>query len=286
MSEYTGKTLTSADGLSVFYRDYPTPAQAPGAPILCLHGLTRNSADFEDLAPQLAKKRRVLAMDVRGRGRSAYDPNPRNYHLGSYVADVLTLLDTEQLDRVMLIGTSMGGLIGMMLGAERPQALAGLVLNDIGPVIEPAGLARIAGYVGKAGPVASWEAARAQVKAINEEALPGLDDAAWERFARRLFREDEDGRPVPAYDPAIAQGFGGGGAPPDMWAQFDALAHVPILVLRGAQSDILSAETVREMTARHPDCKFATVPGRGHAPMLDEPAALKAIEEFLEKLRE
>jgi len=284
MTEYAAKTVETADGLSIFYRDYSGPPRAAEAPVLCLHGLTRNSADFEDLAPQLSRKRRVLAMDVRGRGRSDYDPNPRTYHLGSYVADVLSLLDAERLDRVVLIGTSMGGLIGMMLGAERPQALAGLVLNDIGPVIEPAGLARIAGYVGKTEPVESWEEARAEVKAINEDALPDLDDADWDRFARRLFREDEAGRPVPAYDPAIAEGFAGGGAtPPDMWAQFEALAGVPVLVLRGAHSDILSAETAEAMAARHSLCETVTIPNRGHAPMLDEPAALKAIESFLER---
>ena len=284
MGDYIEKSFSSADGLDLFYRDYPASQQSTGAPVLCLHGLTRNCADFEDLAPRLAAKRRVLAMDVRGRGRSAYDRNPRNYHLGSYVADVLSLLAAERLEQVIVIGTSMGGLIGMMLGAERPKALAGLVLNDIGPVIDPAGMARIAGYVGKTGPVESWEEARAQVKAINAEALPDLDDAAWDRFARRLFREDSAGWPVPAYDPAIAEGFAAGSTTPrDMWTQFDALAKTPILVLRGAQSDILSAETAEAMAARHPRCETVTIPNRGHAPLLDEPAALSAIDRFVER---
>jgi len=282
MSAYTGKTFRSADGLALFYRDYPGPEKSAAPPVLCLHGLTRNSADFEDLAPHLAARRRVLAMDVRGRGRSERDPNWRNYHPGTYVADTLSLLDRERLARVVLIGTSMGGIISMMLAAERPWAPAGLVLNDIGPVIDPAGLARIAGYVGKAGPAASWEEARDQVRAINEIALPGLSDADWMRFARRTYSEDDSGRPVPPYDPMIATAMAeAGAAPADLWPVFERLGDIPILVIRGESSDILAAETVREMRSRHPDVTAVEVPGRGHAPMLDESAALSAIEQFL-----
>jgi len=285
MGTYTGTTFTSTDGLSIFYRDYPGPPGEARLPVLCLHGLTRNSADFEDLAPHLAAHRRVLAMDVRGRGRSDRDPNWRNYHPGTYIADTLTLLDREHLERVALVGTSMGGLIGMMLGAERPQAMAGLILNDIGPAIDPAGLARIAGYVGKAGPAATWEEAREQVRAINEVALPDLPDEAWDRFARRTYAEDEQGRPVPAYDPAIATAMAEAGvSAPDMWAVFDALREIPILVLRGERSGILALETVREMQARHGDVTAVEVANRGHAPMLDEPAAIEAIGTFLERL--
>jgi len=282
MSDFAWKSLETADGLALSYRDYPGSAGATASPVLCLHGLTRNSADFEDLAPRLAEGRRVLAMDVRGRGRSAYDPNWRNYHPGTYLADVFTLLDHEQLERVALIGTSMGGLIGMMLGAERPRALAGLVLNDIGPEIAPEGLQRIAGYVGKTGPVASWAEARERVRAINEAALPDLTQADWDRFARRLYREDASQGIVPAYDPNIAEAMAeAGAAPPDLWSVFDALAESPVLVLRGESSDILARETVAAMQARHRDCTAVAVPGRGHAPMLDEPVALAAIESFL-----
>jgi len=282
MTDFAEKTIKTVDGLSVSYRDYPGSAGASASPVLCLHGLTRNSADFEDLAPRLAAHRRVLAMDVRGRGRSDFDPNWRNYHPGTYLADVFTLLDHEGMERVAVIGTSMGGILGMMLGAERPRALTGLVLNDIGPAIETAGLARIAGFVGKAAPVGSWAEAREQIKAINETALPDLSDEDWDRFARRLYTEDESGRLVPAYDPEIATAMAEAGAAPlDLWKVFDALADIPILVLRGETSDILSAETVSAMRARHRNLTAAEVPGRGHAPMLDEPVALAAIESFL-----
>lgn len=284
MPDYQSKFVDSADDLALHVRDYPGPGAA--TPVLCLHGLTRNSADFEDLAPHLAASRRVLAMDVRGRGRSDRDPDWRNYHLGSYVADTMRLLDAEGLTRIIMIGTSMGGLISMMLATERPQAVAGIVLNDIGPEIDPAGLARISGYVGKAGtPVTDWRQAVEAIKAINGAAFPDLRDDDWLRFARRTFRAQDDGALALDYDPGIATAMAQGGvAPPDLWGVFDRLQNIPMLVLRGATSDILSAETVRKMAQRHPDLIPITVPGRGHAPMLDEPEAVKAIDRFLQDL--
>ncbi len=273
----------TGDGLRLYYRDYPGPSGR--TPVLCLHGLTRNSADFEDLAPHLAQSRRVLALDVRGRGRSDIDPDPSRYHAGTYVGDVAALLASLGIERVILVGTSMGGIIGMIYGAAHPDSLAGLVLNDIGPEIDPGGLARIAGYVGRGGPVTSWAEAAAAVRAINEIAFPQADDAFWDRFARRTYREEADGRIVPAYDPRIADAMAeAGAAPADMWPIFDLLEKIPILVIRGAQSDILSADTLRAMQQRHPDLESVTVPGRGHAPTLDEPAAREAIDSFLARL--
>ncbi len=271
------------DGLRLYFRDYPGP---PGrTPVLCLHGLTRNSADFEDLAPHLARSRRVLALDVRGRGRSDIDPDPGRYHAGTYVGDVAGLLASLGIERVILVGTSMGGIIGMIHGAAQPDGLAGLVLNDIGPEIDPAGLARIAGYVGRGGPVASWTEAAAAVRTINALAFPDADEAFWRRFARRTYREEADGRIVPAYDPRIADAMAkAGAAPADMWPLFDLLRDIPILVIRGAQSDILSAGTLAAMQQRHPDLESVTVPARGHAPTLDEPAAREAIDAFLARL--
>lgn len=284
MPDHQSRFIDSIDGLALHVRDYPGPGAATA--VLCLHGLTRNSADFEDLAPHLATTRRVLAMDVRGRGRSGRDPDWRNYHLGSYVADAMRLLDAEGLTRIALIGTSMGGLISMMLAAERPQAVTGIVLNDIGPEIDPAGLARISGYVGKAGvTVSDWRDATEAIKAINGAAFPDLTDDEWQRFARRTFRAQDDGTLTLDYDPGIATAMAQGGvAPPDLWGVFGRLHSIPMLVLRGEMSDILSAGTVDKMAQRHPGLTAVTVPNRGHAPMLNEAKAVKAIDGFLHDL--
>ncbi|GER08511.1 alpha/beta hydrolase [Iodidimonas muriae] len=283
MTDYLSRTVISADGLRLHYRDYPN-AETTALPVLCLHGLTRNSADFHDLALHLAPHFRVLAMDVRGRGLSEHDPNPENYHPGTYVADVLALLAQENISKLVVIGTSMGGLIGMALAAQNPDLLSGLVLNDIGPEIDPAGLTRIKGYVGAVEPAKDWDDAIAHMKAINGQALPGLSQAQWERFTRGLYHENADGRPVLAYDPAISMAVKAGEvAPPSMWALYEALSVTPVLVLRGTQSDILSTKTVQDMVQKHPDCTACSVHNRGHAPLLDEPESLAAIDAFLNR---
>lgn len=269
------------DGLRLFFRDHPGPAGR--VPVVCLHGLTRNGADFEDVAPRLAAAgRRVLVPDVRGRGRSGRAADPDSYRLPVYVADLRALLAAEGIGRCIVVGTSMGGLIGMMFGAAAPDMLAGLVLNDIGPEIDPAGLARIAGYAGRLGPVRDWPAAIAATREINAAALPDLGEEDWARFARRTWRAGEDGLLRPDHDPAIARGLStGGAAPPDLWPLFDALAGIPVLVLRGETSDILAADTVRRMRRRHPGCEAVDIPGRGHAPTLDEPDARAALATWL-----
>lgn len=283
MSEYQERFVKVPDRLDIFYRDYPGPSQTDRLPVLCLHGLTRNSADFEMIAPRLAADRRVLAMDVRGRGRSQWDPDWRRYHPGSYVADAFALLDHEGIDRAILIGTSMGGIMSMIMGAMAPTRFAGMVLNDIGPKVEEAGVERISGYVGKMPEIRSWADAVEATRMLNEAFFPDLDEAGWEAFARRLFHEDEEGRPVPAYDPAIRRNFTERSeqAAPDLWAAFEACRDIPVLVLRGETSDILSSETVAEMCRRHSKTRAMTVPNRGHAPLLDEPAAAEAIDDFL-----
>lgn len=283
MSAYKEKAVRSEDGLSIHYRDYGPEKR--GLPLLCLHGLTRNSADFEPMAERLAGRHRLLAMDVRGRGRSDWDPNPENYHVGVYVADAWRLLAKEGIGRAAVVGTSMGGLMGMVMGSQKPDAVAGLVLNDIGPTLSREGLERIAGYVGKTAPAASWDEARAQVMALNEIAFPDLTQEDWDRFARRLYRESDDGAIVPDYDPAIAQSLvTGATVPPDLWPVFDALADIPLLVIRGASSDLLTAETMAEMKARRADLQTVEIANRGHAPLLDEPEALAAIKGFLARL--
>lgn len=285
MAQFQDRWLTTEDGLRIYARDYPND-RAPFT-VLCLHGLTRNSADFEELAPVLAARYRVLVMDQRGRGRSDYDPTPANYHLGTYVADTFALLDALEVDDAALIGTSMGGLMSMVMGSTAPQRFRGMVLNDIGPVVEAAGLERIRGYVGGGGSVAGWDEAVAQIQANNAAAFPNLSDAEWQDFARRLYRERVPGELEPAYDPAIAEPMNAdstAAVPGDLWELFDTLADIPMLVLRGELSDILSAETVAEMARRKPGLQHVEVPGCGHAPLLSEPPAVRAIEHFLGEL--
>jgi pimeloyl-ACP methyl ester carboxylesterase len=277
---------TSADGLSLFARDYapgPGPARAP---VICLHGLTRNSRDFEVVAPHIAGAtgRRVLALDMRGRGRSAYDPNPANYIPPVYAADVAALMAQAAISKAMFIGTSMGGLITLALSAMRPDLAAGAVINDVGPEIAPEGVARIGAYVGRAGPVADWAEAEAYTRQTNGFALPHLTDADWAAFTRRIFREDASGRPALDYDPAISQAFkapveGTPAAPaPDLWPMFAALAKDrPTLLVRGEASDLLSPGIAARMRAAAPTMREVTLPGVGHAPTLEEPPVMAAI---------
>jgi pimeloyl-ACP methyl ester carboxylesterase len=271
----------SGDGLTLYARDYATAgAQAPV--VLCLHGLSRNSADFESLASRLAGRYRVLVPDQRGRGRSDYDPHSANYQPATYVRDMFTLLEHLGLGEVLVIGTSMGGLMGMMMAALAPARVAALVLNDIGPEVDPTGLARIKSYVGKTAPVGSWAEAVAQARALNAREFPDFDEDQWQRFTRALYRE-RDGVPELAYDPAIAAPIAAAesaAVPPDLWPLFEGLSQ-PVLVLRGAHSDILSPACAQDMARRGQRCQLVEVPRRGHAPTLEEAEAVAAIEAFL-----
>ena len=271
----------SQDGLRLFSRVYAAPAAAAPA-VLCLHGLTRNGRDFEDLAARLAARYRVIVPDVRGRGFSARDPNFNNYQIPVYLADLQRLLAGLGAARVTIIGTSMGGLMGMVLAATQPALVAGLVLNDAGPEVDPAGLARIRGYVGKVPAVRDWAGAVAQVRAVYGSAWPGLDDARWERIARASYRLDAQGVPQPDSDPLISEPLKDTAkAAPDLWPLWGALAKVRILAIRGAHSDILSAATLARMQREKPDLKVLTVANRGHVPLLDEPECLAPLDEFL-----
>jgi len=270
------------DGLRMHARDYAGPQGA--ATVVCLHGLTRNAADFETLCEHLRGRYRLLVIEQRGRGRSDRDADPSHYEVGRYVQDTLGLLDALAIDKPVLVGTSMGGLMSMLMLAAAPDRYRGAVLNDIGPVLEASGLARIAGYVGKGVPVATWEEAAAAVRASNGDAFPDYAQADWIAFARRLYRERDDGMLELDYDPAIAQPFNASqtnAVPPDLWGVFDAMGATPLLLLRGELSDILSAGTVAEMQRRRPDLQSVEVPHVGHAPMLDEPEALAGIKHFL-----
>jgi len=286
----------SADGrLRLFARDYGAAENAdPATPVLMMHGLTRNAADFEPLIEQLGlSNRRIIVPDQRGRGLSDADCDPANYRPDIYVDDMWTLLDELGISQVICIGTSMGGLMAIMMGALKPARIAAIVLNDVGPVVSEEGLNRIRSYVGPAEPMTNWDQAAAQCKAINGSAMLGFAADDWMNFAKRTCRQLPDGRVEFAYDEAIAKGMEPDdttAVPPDLWAMWDALKDIPILTIRGKYSDILTAETATEMARRRSvngsdggdDMAYTEVPMRGHAPILDEMAAVQAIRDFLD----
>jgi pimeloyl-ACP methyl ester carboxylesterase len=225
----------------------------------------------------------VLTADLRGRGRSAWDPDASHYQLPIYVQDAWSLLDSLELGRVLVVGTSLGALMGMAMAATKPDRIAGVVLNDAGPEIDPAGLKRIAGYAGKLPPVSTWAEAAAQARSVYGLALPGLSDAQWLEFAQRGYRENAAGVPVPDMDPKIADAFKNPSAAADMWPLFSMIKGVPLLVIRGALSDLLSAATVARMAREKPELQQVEVANRGHTPLLDEPECLTAIDAFVDR---
>lgn len=279
--QYREFTFASPEGLQLFCREYAPAAAA--ATVLCLPGLTRNSRDFEKLARRLAARYRVLTPDFRGRGRSQWDPSPANYNPGMYAQDVLQLIGQHTNGRVGLIGTSLGGLVSMLLGAHVPAAVACIVLNDVGPEIGAVGRARILAYAGHIRSLASWQEAAAEVKTNYAIAFPDFDDADWLAYARASYRESPAGGIVADYDPKIGDTLRSGSpaAPGDAWAVWAQLRRVPVLAVRGATSDVLTEAIFERMLAEKPDLIRVTVPGRGHPAMLDEPAAIAALEAFL-----
>lgn len=285
MNGYREDFFATHDGLSLYYRDYDS-AGADKPPVLCLAGLTRNSRDFDDIAGHLARTHRVITADMRGRGRSAYDPKWENYSVATETGDVLALLAALKLPPVVILGTSRGGLIASVLAAMKPDVLKGVMLNDVGPEIDPKGIARIASYVGVvAAPPQSWDDAMARVKSING-GLFDMPDSEWMRMTQASYREDS-GKPVLDYDLKIGDATRAQMAQPqafDPWTLFAAYAKIPLLVIRGANSDLLSAATVARMQTMKSDMKSVDVPGRGHAPLLNEAASIAAIDGFLAEL--
>lgn len=276
----------SPDGLSLFARDHSPGPGAAKAPVIAIHGLTRNSADFDGIAPVLAQSgRRVLAVDVRGRGLSDRAPDPMTYTPEVYARDVLALMEQTALERAVFVGTSMGGLITMAVAALKPKVVVAAILNDIGPEVAPEGLTRIAAYSGQPVEIGSWADAAVYARRINAVAFPHYSDADWDAFARRIFRQQPDGEIVLDYDPDIAIPIRAAGAKalvPNLWPSFRRLARKkPTLLVRGATSDLLSAAIASKMRKAAPDMAYVEVPGVGHAPMLDEPEAKAAIFEFL-----
>lgn len=277
------RRFRAQDGLTLYYRDYGDPL-SPAPPVLCLAGLTRNSRDFDDLATRLSSTRRVVALDYRGRGRSEHDPDWRNYAGPVYLSDIRHLLTAAGLHKVAVVGTSMGGLVAMAMGAALPTALAGVILNDVGPNIDDSGSQRILRYIAKDRPQPNWATAVQHLK----DTLPFLsfdNERDWRRFAEGTYREGDDGQlhfdwDIDIVRPLLETDF----EPPDYWALFRSLAGVPVLAIRGGLSDILTAETLHEMAAAHPDFTHITLPEVGHTPSLKEPDSLKAIDEFLARL--
>jgi pimeloyl-ACP methyl ester carboxylesterase len=283
---FADRTWTTAEGLNLFARDYAPAGGSARLPVIAIHGLTRNSADFSAIAPLIAASgRRVLALDVRGRGRSDRAVDPMTYTPEVYVRDVLALMHQTGIERAVFLGTSMGGLITMALAGQASRRVAAAILNDIGPEVSPEGLARIAAYSGQPVDTPSWAEATAYARRINAVAFPHYEDADWEAFARRIFRIGTEGSPVLDYDPDIAVPILAAGAKalvPRLWPSFRSLARKrPTLLIRGATSDLLSAGIADRMRAAAPDMDYAEVGGVGHAPMLNEPEAKNAIFEFL-----
>ncbi len=277
----------SADGrLELYARVYSAAADEKSElPLLMMHGLTRNSADFEPLIAALEIERMVIVPDQRGRGHSQYDPEPANYRPDVYVEDMWVLLAELGVERAICIGTSMGGLMSMLMVAQQPTKIAGVVLNDIGPEVSARGLSRIRSYVGENKEMADWNEAAQRCAAINGDALDDFDAANWMAFARRTCRKLPNEKIAFAYDPAISEGMAEqdpSAVPPDLWPIWDSLTEIPALVIRGAKSDILTTEAVAQMGERHgPAFDSVDIEGRGHAPLLDEADAVTAIRGFL-----
>ncbi|MGY6635887.1 MAG: alpha/beta fold hydrolase [Erythrobacter sp.] len=279
-AKYEDCTWTSDDGLTLHYRDYPAPEGSTALPVLCLHGLTRNARDFAQLAEHLSAKRRVIVPEMRGRGMSDYSPNSDTYSPVTYVADVEKLLAEQGITRFLVVGTSMGGLMTMLMAHAAPGRMAAVVMNDIGPEVDPAGLSRISGYVGQGRSYPTWIHAARSLADVHGAAFPDYDLDMWLEMAKRTMVVTQNGRISFDYDMAIAEPFAkpGNAAPPNLWLTFEALRDVPMLLVRGELSDLLSPDTVKQMQARNPALRLVTVPRVGHAPTLDEPEVVAAID--------
>ena len=286
MSEFSDCYWQSRDGLKLHYRDFPGRPDRP--PVLCLPGLTRNARDFEGLAAALAGEWRVICPDLRGRGDSAYAKDSATYNPLQYADDLGALFDQAGIERFVAIGTSLGGLLTMIVAMTGPERVAGAAFNDVGPEVDAAGLERIRGYVGQGRSFPTWMHA---ARALEEAAAAVFPDYAideWLTTAKRTMTLGSNGRVVFDYDMRIAEPFAvadGATGAVDLWPAIDALADKPVLVLRGETSDILSPDTLAKMLARLPHGEAVTVPRVGHAPSLDEPEARAGIARLLARVQ-
>lgn len=286
MAEWQDGFWESSDGLRLHYRDYPAAPRTRQLPILCIPGLTRNARDFAAVAERLAGKRRIIVAELRGRGESERARDPANYVPATYLGDLTVLIERIALDRFILFGTSLGGLLSMLIAATMPGKVAGVLINDIGPVIDPAGLARIRTYVARGGSFPTWLHAARALSETHRIAYPDYRLDQWLAFAKRLCKLTPAGRIVMDYDNAIAEPFRvpGNEAPADLWPVLDALKPIPSLLVRGALSDILTAETADRMTATLPLMERIDLPRIGHAPTLAEPECEAAIDRLLARI--
>lgn len=289
MNDYKHVWYSSNDGLKLYARDYHSldSEQYAKPALLCMHGLTRNSADFDGLCRQLADRYRLIVVDQRGRGLSEYDSEPANYQPAVYVEDMFALLKQLNVSSVTLIGTSMGGIMAMIMSALQPDLVKGLIINDIGPELNPIGLARIQSYVGKASTVSTWHGAAQQSKQINAAAFPDFIDQDWLEFAQRTYKIDESGKPALDYDPAISAPIAaskGQSLSLDLWPVFEQSIEKPMLLIRGELSDLLAPSCVAKMCSLKPDLRFIEVANVGHAPLLNEAIAVTAIKQFLQTI--
>jgi pimeloyl-ACP methyl ester carboxylesterase len=275
--------FTNRDGLRIHYRDYPGDSARP--PLLCLPGLTRNMRDFAEFAEIRSPGHRVVTVEFRGRAGSDYDPLPSRYNPMVYAADVVELLGHMHIDQAIFVGTSLGGLVTMIVAATAPQRIAAAILNDIGPDVDPSGIGRILTYLGKDARFTDWDEAGRAIAASYGASFERYAHDDWVRMAKRNCRE-ENGEIRFDYDMAIAEPYKTGAPVPevDLWPLFAALAQKPLLVVRGEKSDLLSAETAAKMQQLAPDMTLAVVPGVGHAPELNEPESVAAIDAFLRAL--
>lgn len=288
MARYEDKYWWSNDGLRLHYREYPADAGCEDRPaLLCLPGLTRNARDFAALADRYAGQWRVICPEMRGRAESAYAKDPMTYVPLTYVQDLERLLTDLALKRFVAIGTSLGGIMTMIMAPTHRDRLAGVVLNDIGPTIEPAGLDRIRAYVGAGGGHQTWVHAARSLAESQAAIYPGYDLEDWLAMAKRLYRLNSHGRIVLDYDQRIAEPLKvpGNEAGVDMWPVLSAFRDMPSLILRGELSDLMSDATARRMLGdMGAGAELVTVPGVGHAPVLDEPEAVAAIDRLLDKV--
>lgn len=280
-ASYTDEYWTSPDGLKLYYRDYAGPNDKP--PVLCLHGLTRNSRDFAPLAETLAGDWRVIVPEMRGRGNSEYAKDTSTYTPPTYIKDVEALLAELGIEKFVAIGTSMGGLMTMLMAAKDASPIVAAVLNDIGPEIDPTGLAHIAGYVGQGRSFDTWMHAANSLRETHGASFPDYLIDTWLEMAKRTMVLGQNGRLVLDYDMGIADPFkSANDAPqPDLWPAFRALSDTPTLLVRGELSNLLTEQTQSRMARVHGNLRTVTVPRVGHAPMLDEPESLAAIQALL-----
>ena len=286
MAAFIDRTIRTPDGLQLHYRDYAGPADLP--PILCLPGLTRNCRDFEGVADRLAGEWRVIAPDFRGRADSQHDPDPTNYRPAVYVADMLKLLDQLGIADAVFLGTSLGGIVTMILAHGDEERVAGALLNDIGPEVDPRGIERIRSYVGRPQQWANWEKAAAFFAEGQRDVFPRFQPADWERFARQICRRRSDGIITLDYDMAIAKPFASAneGTQPDLWPLLGGLKDRPVAIVRGETSDLFAADVADRMLVElGADAELVTVPDVGHAPTLEEPESVAAIDRLLARVK-